>query len=93
MKEALARELASLSGWPVSVVVETDSEQAVDYPGTAVPPSDGGRPLRTTTESRREVSSLVSRPARADEPATFALSEETRVVGIERLVPPRETLR
>jgi hypothetical protein len=93
VKEALAAELASLAGWPVSVVVETDSVQAVDYPGAAAPPSDERRPLQTFTQSRREVSSLASRPSRADDPAAFALSEETRVVGLERLVSPRETLR
>lgn len=93
LREALQGELASLGGWPVSVVVETDSTQAVDYPGTTSPVPDGRRPLETRTESRREVSSLATRPARADDPAHFALSAETRVVGLERLVPPRETLR
>ncbi len=93
VKEALAAELASFAGWPVSVVVETDSVQAVDYPGAAAPPSDERRPLQTFAQSRREVSSLSSRPSRADDPAAFALSEETRVVGLERLVEPREILR
>lgn len=93
VREALAVELASFRGWPVSVVVETDSEQAVDYPGPAAPPSDGRAPLRVRTEAKREVSTLVSRPAGAADASAFGLSEETRVVGLERLVPPRETLR
>lgn len=93
VREALAGELASLRGWPVSVVVETDSEQAVDYPGSAAPPSDGRAPLRVSTEARRQVSALDSRTVRTGDPAAFTLSEETRVVGLERLVPPRETLR
>jgi hypothetical protein len=91
--EALAAELAFLAGWPVSVVVETESVQAVDYPGAAAPPSDERRPLQTFTQARREVSALASRPSRDGDPAAFVLSEETRVVGLERLVEARETLR
>ena len=75
------------------VVVETEAELGVDYPGTAAPPSDGRAPLRTRTETTRIVSELVSRPATEKDAAAFALSEETRVVGIERLVEPRESLR
>ena len=93
VREALAPELASLRGWPVGVVVEVESVQSVDYPGMAAPPSDGRAPLRSRTEARREVTQLVSRPAAEGDAALLALSEETRVVGIERLVEPRETLR
>ena len=75
------------------VVVETDAELGVDYPGAAAPPSDGRAPLRTRTETTRTVSELAVRPATEKDAARFALSEETRVVGIERLVEPRESLR
>jgi hypothetical protein len=91
--EALAPELARQRGFPVRVAVETDSELGVDYPGATVPPSDGRAPLRTRTETTRTVSELVVRPAIEKDGARFALSEETRVVGIERLVEPRELLR
>ena len=91
--DALAPELARLKGFPVRVVVETDAQLAVDYPGAGVPPSDGRAPMRTWTETTRTVSALGTRPATAKDAARIALSEETRVVGIERLVEPRELLR
>lgn len=91
--EALGPELARLRGFPVRVVVETEAELGVDYPGTAAPPSDGRAPLRTRTETTRTVSGLVARPSTVEDAALFALSEETRVVGLERLVEPRESLR
>lgn len=91
--EALAPELARLRGFPVRVVVETDAELGVDYPGMAAPPADGRAPLRSRTESTRVVSELAVRPAAGTDSALFTLSEETRVVGIERLVEPRESLR
>lgn len=91
--EALAPELARLRGFPVRVVVETEAELGVDYPGMAAPPSDGRAPPRSRTESTRVVSELRARPAAGKDSALFALSEETRVVGIERLVEPRESLR
>jgi len=91
--EALAPELARLRGFPVRVVVETEAELGVDYPGTATPPSDGRAPLKSRTETTRIVSELTSRPATEKDSVRFTLSEETRVVGIERLVEPRESLR
>ena len=91
--EALAPELARLRGFPVRVVVETEAELGVDYPGTATPPSDGRAPLKSRTETTRIVSGLTSRPATEKDSVRFTLSEETRVVGIERLVEPRESLR
>lgn len=93
VREALAPELAALRGWPVGVKVETTSEQSVDYPGTTSPPPDGRRPLTTRVETTRSVSDLVSRAAAARDRSTFELPESTRVVGIERLVEPRESLR
>ncbi|HYN41856.1 MAG TPA: hypothetical protein VE129_08785 [Thermoanaerobaculia bacterium] len=91
--EALAPELARLRGFPVRVVVETEAELGVDYPGMAAPPSDGRAPLRSRTETTRIVSELTSWPATGKDSARFTLSEETRVIGIERLVEPRESLR
>lgn len=91
--EALTPELGRLKGFPVSAVVETESKLGVDYPGAAAPPADGRAPLRTRTETSRVVSGLEARPAGAKDAASFALSEETRLVGIERLVGRRESLR
>jgi hypothetical protein len=91
--EALAPELARLRGFPVRVAVETEAEIGVDYPGMEAPPSDGRAPLRSRTETTRTVSGLVARPSNGRAAASFALSEQTRVVGIERLVEPRESLR
>ena len=91
--EALAPELARLRGFPVRIVVATDAELGIDYPGTAAPPSDGRAPLISRTETTRIVSELTSRPATGKDSARFTLSEETRVIGIERLVEPRESLR
>ena len=93
VREAIAPELARVRGLPVGVVVETEAELAVDGPGTAPPAADGRSPLRTRTESTRTVSSLVTGPATEGDAALFPLPEETRVVGIERLVEPLETLR
>jgi hypothetical protein len=93
VREALAPELARARGFAVGVTVETEAELAVDYPGTTAPSPDGGKPLKTRTESTRAVTSLVARPAADGDAAAFALPEETRVVGIERLVESRETLR
>jgi hypothetical protein len=91
--EVLAPELARLQGFPVRVVVDTDAELGVDFPGAVAPPSDGRAPLRTRTETTRTVSELAVRPAESKDAERFTLSEETRVVGIERLVEPRELLR
>lgn len=91
--EALAVELSRLKGFPVKVVVATEAELGVDYPGTSPPPSDGRAPLRTFSEATRTVSALALRPASGADTARAALSDETRVVGIERLVEPRERLR
>jgi hypothetical protein len=91
--DALAPELARLQGFPVRVVVESDAQLAVDYPGSGSPPSEGRAPLRTRTETTRTVSELAVRPATEKDAARFALSDETRVVGIERLLEPRESLR
>lgn len=91
--EALAPELARQRGFPVRVVVETDAQLGVEYPGAAAPPADGRAPLRTRTETTRIVSGLAERPATGTDAVRFALSEETRVVGIERLVERRELLR
>ena len=91
--DALAGELARLQGFPVRVIVETDARLAVDYPGSGAPPSEGRAPLRTRTETTRTVSELAVRPATEKDAARFALSDETRVVGIERLAEPRESLR
>ena len=91
--EALAPELARQRGFPVRVAVETDAQLGVEYPGAAAPPPDGRAPLRTTTETTRIVSELAALPAAGTDASRFALSEETRVIGIERLVEPRELLR
>ena len=91
--EALAPELARLRGFPVRVVVETEAELGVDFPGMASPPSDGRTPPRSRAESTRVVSQLMARPAVGKDAALFNLSEDTRVVGIERLVERHESLR
>ena len=93
--EALSVELARQRGFPVRVAVETDAQLGVEYPGAAAaaPPPDGRAPLRTTTETTRIVSELAALPAAGTDASRFALSEETRVIGIERLVEPRERLR
>ncbi len=94
VREALAPALSRTLGFPIRVVVETEADLAVDHPGTEAPPPDEGRrPWTARTETKREVSSLSSRPAADGDAAAFTLSEETRVVGLERLVRERETLR
>ncbi|MFN7988082.1 MAG: hypothetical protein U0529_11455 [Thermoanaerobaculia bacterium] len=93
VREAIAPELARVRGLPVGVVVETEAELAVDGPGMAPPAAEGRSPLRTRTEATRTVSSLVTGPEGEGDAALFPLTEETRVVGIERLVEPLETLR
>ena len=93
VREALAPELARVRGVPVGVVVETEAELAVDHPGTASPPPDGRAPLRTRSETTRTLSALATRPAAASDARALALPEEVRVVGLERLVQPVETLR
>ena len=93
VREALAPELARVRGLPVGVVVDSEAELAVDFPGASAPPSDGRRPVRTRTEATRTLSELVFRPAAEGDARAFSFGEETRLVGIERLVEPLETLR
>lgn len=92
VRQEVATALGTIPGWPVSVVVETESEHSSELPGVQVAPPEGRRPLKTRVEAVRTVSSLVLRPLGEAGPA-FTLPEKTRVVGIERLVTPRETLR
>lgn len=92
VRQEVATALAGIPGWPVSVVVETESEHSSELPGVQVAPPEGRRPLKTRVEAIRTVSALVLRPSGEAGPA-FSLPEKTRVVGIERLVTPRETLR
>lgn len=93
VRRELAAFLAGLRGFPVAILVETEAEQSLDHPGMETPPSDGRRPLRTRVEAARTVSALTVAPSVPGEAAPFALSEETRVVGLERLVEARESLR
>jgi hypothetical protein len=93
VRDALAPELAKVRGLPVGAVVETEAELVVDYPGATPPTPDGRAPTRTRTEATRVVSGLATRPAAEEDLGRFSLAEETRVVGIERLVPTLETLR
>ncbi|MHB8799779.1 MAG: hypothetical protein ACYDBY_15065 [Thermoanaerobaculia bacterium] len=92
VRQEVVTALGAISGWPVSVVVETESEQTSELPGVQVAPPEGRRPLKTRVEAVRTVSALVLRPAGESGPA-FTLPERTRVVGIERIVAPREPLR
>ena len=92
VREEVAAALGAIPGWPVSVVVEAESEQSSELPGARVVPPEGQRPLKSRVETVRTVSDLVLRPAEKTGPS-FKLPEKTRVVGIERLVEPRETLR
>lgn len=92
VRQEVVAALGALSGWPVSVVVETESEQTSELPGVRMASPEGGRPLMTRVEAVRTVSALVLRPA-GESGQVFTLPEKTRVVGIERLVTPRETLR
>lgn len=92
VRQEVAAALGAIPGWPVSVIVETESEHSSELPGARVAPPEGRRPLKTRVEAVRTVSALVLRPVGEAGPA-FALPEKTRVVGIERLVTPRETLR
>lgn len=92
VREEVASALAAIPGWPVSVVVETESEQSLEFPGATAPPAQGGRPLKTRVEAVRTVSGLSIRPAGPADADAFAIGQKTRVVGIERLVSPRESL-
>ncbi len=92
VRQEVAAALGTIPGWPISVVVETESEQSSELPGVQVAPPEGRRPLKTRVEAVRTISGLVLRPVGEAGPS-FTLPERTRVVGIERLVPPRETLR
>lgn len=93
VREALAPLLGAVRGWPVGVVAVTEAELSAEHPGAVTDAVEEGRPVTVRTEVRREVADLVvSRAAPADL-AALAIGEETRLVGIERLVEARETLR
>ena len=91
--EALGPHLDAIRGWPVRVVVTTEAELSSESVGGAAGPSEERAPVTVRSEARREVSDLVVRAAAPGETSALALGEETRLVGIERLVEPRETLR
>lgn len=91
--EALAPHLGAIRGWPVRVVVTTEAELSSEGVGGAAGPSEERAPVTVRSEARREVSDLAVRAAAPGEAAALALGEEIRLVGIERLVEPRETLR
>lgn len=93
VREALDPVLSSFRGFPVGIVVRTEAEQSVDYPGMEAPAPDGRKPLRMTSETTRTVSSLETRPAARGDAAAFELSDTIRAVGLERLAEPRELLR
>ncbi len=93
VREALDPLLSSFRGFPVGIVVRTEAEQSVDYPGMEAPAPDGRRPLRMTSETTRAVSGLETRPAAKGDAAGFELSDAIRAVGLERLSEPRELLR
>ena len=93
VRAEVASVLASLRGFPVGILLEVESEQSTDAPGMGPLPSDGGRPLKVRVETARTVSGLEGRPPSPADAAALRLREETRVVGVERLVEPRETLR
>ncbi len=92
VRQEVAAALGEIRGWPVSVVVETESEHSSELPGARVAPPEGRRPLKTRVETARTISALVLRPA-GESGSAFSLPEKTRVIGIERLVTPRETPR
>jgi len=92
VREEIAAALGAIPGWPVSVIVETESEHSSELPGIQAASPEGRRPLKTRVEAVRKVSALVLRPA-GEASSAFTLPERTRVVGIERLVTPRESLR
>jgi hypothetical protein len=93
VREALAPHLGAIRGWPVGVVVVTDAELSAEPAGVAGGTVEERRPVTVRTESRREVADLVVGKAAPADLAGLTIGEETRLVGIERLVEPRETLR
>lgn len=93
VREELATRVAAVRGWPVGVVVATDAELSAEPAGAAGAPAEERAPVTVRAEARREVADLVVRKAGPADLAALAIGEETRLVGIERLVEPRETLR
>jgi len=91
--DALGPHLGAVRGWPVGVVVASDAELSTEHPGAAAGAVLEGRPVTVRTEARREVADLVVGRAAPADLAALTVGEETRLVGIERLVEPRETLR
>lgn len=93
VREELSPLLGAVRGWPVGVVAVTDAELSAEHPGAAAGAVEQGRPATVRTEVRREVADLVVGRAAPADLAALAIGEGTRLVGIERLVEPRETLR
>lgn len=93
VRDDLSGRLAAIRGWPVGVEVATDAELSTEPAGLAEGTVEATRPVTVRTEARREVADLVVRTAAPGDLAALAIGEATRVVGIERLVEPRETLR
>lgn len=92
--ETLEPELAKIRGLPVSVALEMTSEmtgEPVAMPGGGL----GGpeSPLRSTRVIKRVVSGLTWRPFAAPDRELFAVPEDYRSRGLDRLVRDIGTLR
>jgi len=89
-REKLAAELGKIGGLPVAVALETESEvkmQPAAAPGS-VPAVPGPlpAPLRTTGSATRIVTALARRARTKADSALFALPEDVRNLGLDRLL-------
>jgi hypothetical protein len=86
VREELEKRLADVSGFPVRAVLDGDTEMTAEAIGPANGQSTGERPARTTSRAERTVRDLTRRPLTRADAALFAVPEDARMRGPERLV-------
>lgn len=85
VREALEKELTRIHGLPVSVSIDVTSEVSSEVVGGASGGAGSARPLKTTTNVTRTVSSLTRQPLRPDEATLFRVPEGYRSRGLSYL--------
>jgi hypothetical protein len=85
-REALAKELAKVTGLPVRVRLDAESESAAEVAGAAGGEAGMARPpVRSTSTTTRAVSGFVRRAQGEGDDALFAVPESYRSRSLERL--------
>ena len=66
VRQEVAAALGAIPGWPVSVIVETESEHSSELPGARVAPPEGRQERIVCIASDRELGLSLAAPLKAD---------------------------